>query len=672
MAGFDPKAFAAQYGGAPAQPVAGAPVPEPVAQPTVAAPTAGFDPKAFATQYNKPKEDVVQEMHPDFTAKDRFVVKNFASGDEQAVSYLQARHPNLEIRVAPDGQIQAKKKGAKDEPYRVLDPDSGLLETIGGLATFQPEAWQDLGDVGYDLASGVGTGLATGAAGVAGGAASGGTMALPAAAAAGAGASMGFEGLKQGIGKALGIEDNFDATNLGIAGATGALSPLLLGTGATAGQLAKGAIKNNLDDAGRLALQQAQRGAIGRGVDRFGKPLLAKIGSMASGASEDSLKTLGAHYDDIVRLEKDPEAITNFTKAAGQQVGNKLRGAKTAAWETYEGALQQAADDGASIPVGHVSEPLKEALAKAVAIAKETKTEGSKELASELRAEFRRLFTYMEPKIDPATGEAVLDAAGKAVMVRRELDELSPMAAARLEQMLGDMGKLKQLKPDRLGVGNRFNAGQGVDDKALAGLGVDMKKRLAEALEEAIGGEGMAARGAYGQVVNLEKRAAPLLKNPQKAFSTLRNADKTPNAPTAELFQKLDTTFGTDLTDRARIMEAYSTFAKPSAVPLSGAGATSTSRSVPLAIGGGALGYWAGSTQGGEGRGTGMLGGAAGSLAGGFLGSPAMMRRAIAAGIKGGKVNQFFAPLRSGVGGQMMQPAVEFGYEQYSPWRDMK
>jgi hypothetical protein len=104
--------------------------------------------------------------------------------------------------------------------------------------------------------------------------------------------------------------------------------------------------------------------------------------------------------------------------------------------------------------------------------------------------------------------------------------------------------------------------------------------------------------------------------------------------------------------ERGNILEAYSNFAKPSATPLSSGGATSTSRSIPLAAAGGGLGYYLGSSQGGDGRGSGVLGGLAGGALGGLVGSPAMMRRAIAAGIKSGKFNQALGPIRPGMGGQ--------------------
>jgi hypothetical protein len=604
---------------------------------------AELDARIAAAEKSKDAPEVLQEMHPDFTVKDRFVVKNFASGDDQAVSYLQARHPNLEVRLAPNGQIQAKGRG-KAEPYRVLDPNNGLMETVAGLATFRPEAWQDVADVGYDVASGVGTGLATGAAGVAG-AAAGGVGAIPAAAAAGAGASMGFEGLKQGIGKALGIENNFDGTNLGIAGATGALSPLLLGTGATAGQLAKGALKGGLDDAGKLAMQQAQRGAIGRGVDAYGKPLLAKIGSAASGVSEEVLETYGKHADTIKRMENDPKAITNFTTETGKLVGDKTRAAEQAAWKTYSEAVKNSTDPVDMTPVLALRD---EALESVKERFEGYSTRENKEIERELKKAFARV-------------------------LRSDTTEISAESAAQLSQSLGTLAEYGTLKPVNMGV-NTGLQGMTPVERQIAITARKLKDQVDAGLEAVLPDNAMQARAQYGEIANLHRRADALIRDPKQAFASLRNADKTSNLPNAELFHELDQRVGTDLIERSKILDTFGTLRKKTAssVPLSSGGATSTTRSVPLSAAGGLAGYYLGSQNGGGGHGTGTLGAGIGMATGAFLGSPAMMRRAIDWGLKGGKANQFLAPARSGVGGQMLQPAVEQKYEQFSPWLGIK
>jgi hypothetical protein len=256
---------------------------------------------AKIAELSKNGAPTIQEMHPDFTAADRLVVKNFSNNNEAAVNYLQKRHPTLEIKVDDKSkQILARKRDGSEAGYRTLDPDTGFFSN-------PKEMLQDLGDVGYDILSGVGTSAATAAGGVAG-VGAGGIGALPAAALAGAGASTGLEGLKQSIGKALGVGE-FDGSDLAAAGVAGAVSPLLFGTGASAAQLAK---KGITDEAAQLA----QRGAFGRGWDVAKDKVLPWVGEKVSGVSGDALRTLGQKYDDLLALEKDPMAITNLTEKA--------------------------------------------------------------------------------------------------------------------------------------------------------------------------------------------------------------------------------------------------------------------------------------------------------------------------------------------------------------------
>ncbi len=593
-----------------------------------------------------------QEMHPDFTDADRLVVKNFATNNEAATNYLQKRHPNLEISVDKTSQqLRARRRDGSEKEYRVLDPENGFFGTLARPG----ELLRDVGDVGYDVASGIGSGVATAAAGVAGAAASGGALAIPAAMAGGAASSAGLEGLKQAIGSQLGLENNYDGTDIAIAGGAGAISPLLFGTGAGAKQVAKAGVT-----------QASQRGLPGMAWDGVKSSVLPRMGASASGASKEAVKTLGTHYDDLARLEKDPLAITNFTREAGQNVRKKLGAAKNQAYGVYQAGLQEAQDAGAMVDVSDVSLPLKEAIERAQELADESPgNEASHELVSQLREQFKKHFIKTEEVTVP---EQVRDALTGAMMdtgkvttktVQRELDVLSPRAAADLERRLGEMGELSLLKPDGLGAGNRHGNASN-DEKAIRELGAAMKNILGEHLDAVLPEGAMAARRRTGEIINLQKRAATLIKSPQKAFSSLRNADKTPNATTAELFSQLDREFSTDLVDRAHMMDAYATFGKPSSVPLSGAGSTSTSRSIPAAATGtaigGTLGYYGGPN---EDRGFyGAVGAFGGGALGSMGGSPAMIRRYIKAGLGAQRLNQGLGPLRPGLGGQALQ----------SPW----
>lgn len=615
MSNFDPDAFLAKRAAPPPTP-------------SVAAPAAGFDPDAFLAKTRPQGEEVIQEMHPAFSDKDRFVVKNFASGQDQALTYLQKRHPNLELRVANGDQIQAREKG-KETAYRVLDPDTGF---------FSKDMLRDAGDIVYDAFSGVGTGLATGAAGAAGAVGGVGVGAVPAAMAGGAAASAGFEGLKQALGDSLGIEDNYDATNLAIAGGAGAVSPLLFGTGATAGQVAKGALQKKV---GAEAATAAQRGLVGRGVDAYGKPLLAKIGSAASGVSEDVLETFGRKADKIKSMENDPKAVTNFVTETGKMIGDKARKAEQQAWNTYSDAVKNTT---AAVDLTPVVALKNQVIATAEAHADELGTKTNLDAAAALKQ-----------ALDDALSVDGADVA-----------ETSAQAAARLSQNLGTLAEHGSLKPVNMGV-NTGLGGMSATEREIAIAARQLKQELDQALEAVLPEPALAARARYGEIANLHRRADELIRTPKQAFASLRNADKTPNITNAELLHELDTTLGTDLIDRSKILDSFATLRRKTAstVPLGSGGATSTSRSIPLAAGGGAAGYYLGSSQGGEGRGTGVLGGFGGMALGGFLGSPAMMRRAIEAGLMLRKADQAVGPMVPGFGSQVLQDKV-------SPWMGVK
>jgi hypothetical protein len=261
-----------------------------------------------------PEPMTIQEQHPDLTWKDRLVIKNLSTSPESAMKYLQKEHPNLEIEYNDSGAIRVKRKDEKD--YRVLDPDTGISD-IGELA-------KDIGDVGYDVLSGIGTGVATAAGGLAG-AVGGGIGALPGAALAGASASGGLEAARQGFGSAFGLEDNMDTGQILGSTAAGAVSPLLFGTGATAAnvggkglaaRLARG-LGKELPEAGTdaaKAMLRSQRGlpavATGKVIDKYAP----RLGGFLSGTPTQTVTDLSDNIDDVAKYELDSTALKDFVE----------------------------------------------------------------------------------------------------------------------------------------------------------------------------------------------------------------------------------------------------------------------------------------------------------------------------------------------------------------------
>lgn len=227
---------------------------------------------------------VTQEMHPELSFGDRFKVKNFGSNTEDSIAYLRKQHPDLEF-ADKAGQIVAKGRG--EASWRPLDP-----------AGFDA---QDVTDLGYDALAGFGTGLATAAGGIAGN--------IPGAVGAGAASSGAAEALRQAIGRELGVAPEFSGQDIAIATGAGALSPVFLGSGATAGAAGKAAAKGLAKSEAAEALQKSLGKftlegvadtaptkeavlAAQRGVSRF-LPTASGAATTAAGAADTALGFLG-------------------------------------------------------------------------------------------------------------------------------------------------------------------------------------------------------------------------------------------------------------------------------------------------------------------------------------------------------------------------------------------
>lgn len=167
-----------------------------------------------------------QEMHPDISFADRAIIKNFSQSPKVSQMYLTKKYPNADVKLSKDGQIMFKRKNEKE--YKVLDP-SGF-------------DWQDLTDVGFDVASGIGEGASTIAGGMLG-AGAGPVGAVAGGVAAGGAAAGASEALRQKLGQALGLPQEIDSGDVATSAGFGAGGTLLFGPG---GKVGKEAAKNTL------------------------------------------------------------------------------------------------------------------------------------------------------------------------------------------------------------------------------------------------------------------------------------------------------------------------------------------------------------------------------------------------------------------------------------------
>jgi hypothetical protein len=144
------------------------------------------------------------------SVQDRALLKNVI-GKEPALQEKALQERGFQTRFV-DEQLQVKMPG--DIRFKVVDPKGFDV--------------QDISDVGVDIAEGVVTGLATGAKalGLVGAPVTGGAS-LAATSALGGASTAGFEGLRQGVGKLLGLREEIDAGEIATAGAIGASVPFL-------------------------------------------------------------------------------------------------------------------------------------------------------------------------------------------------------------------------------------------------------------------------------------------------------------------------------------------------------------------------------------------------------------------------------------------------------------
>lgn len=572
----------------------------------------------------------IQEMHPDFTVADRFVVKNFGGSPEDQVGYLQKRHPNLEI-TADKGNIKARSKGS-NEPYKVLDPDLNMPSTgstLGDIGQGAKEGLMDLGDVGWDALSGVGTTAATAAGGLAGGLLGGGVGALPVAMAAGGAAGAGLEGMRQGIGGLLGVNSG-NLANVGWSAAGGTAGPLLFGTGATGAQVAAKAAENGLAPDVAQSLLSSQSGLLGRARDAVAGAIPA-IGEKLSGVPADRIKGLMENYSNL-----GARPLRQIAEDTASSVKDAVAGAKSAAWDTYQNIVSQSKTP---VDVTPVRQAFQDAIKKAEA--NSSGTEASQELVDKLKAAYDKHFMVDKVVSSAAPQEVatgLLDASGNPLTktvegvaektVRVPVDNLLPNQAAQLDKELSEVAGFSGLGAGAQG-GNRYGQAATYADKAIGQTAASAKKALDESMADVLLPDALNAKANYARVANLGKQAEPLFKGTDKTLATMRNMSSDANEGKKELLDQLDKEFGTKIGETSRLVGARASFLKPSPLPVSSKGTTSTSRSGLLGAGGALLGAKIDQDYN---HGSGVGGGIAGGALGGLLGGPAALKAYIGLG----------------------------------------
>lgn len=619
---------------------------------------------------------IIQEFHPDIDYNDRRITKWYSKDPSTSLNYFQKKYQNMDFKLSGNDQILAKRKDEKD--YRVVDPDTGFSPLSNPM-----EALRDIGDIGYDVASSIGTGIATAAGGLAGTAA-GGVGALPAAAAAGAASSAGAEYLRQKLGKSAGLAQDVELTDTDViaSGLAGAAAPLMFGTGgsvvrAAAPKAAKGLIGKTAQTVigkplravgelterparalagglmrrgvGKLTeegVEQAQRGLVGR----LGSAAGGKIrGAMAgiSGAPREAIEAV-AKQDDLIDELGDIEGtgLLERIEDYGQKVKDRFTDVKQAKYKVFSDAVETLGDKERINVTG-----LKNELIDAI---KETTRGKQTDFKMEKRQRLQGMLKeYFEHTVDEVI--EVVDETGKTVKkkikVRKPIERLSVSDAVELEGQLAEMAGYHTQNTARVS-GSNIDAKSSKIDKEFKSIANRFKRQLSKELDIKMPENAIAARKEYGQIREMEKGIESMSQNPRAFFRNLRNSDIMSNMTNRQFMNRVDQRLGTDLAKEAQLYKGVEAFGTGEQTFFQ---TMSRFKSYPA----GAIGAAAGAyTQRESGIGGSLEGAAAGGLLGAAIGSPWAMRKYLQGTIKAQALQKNLGPVAIGAEGKFIR----------SPW----
>lgn len=544
-----------------------------------------------ANQYDA---KTVQEMHPSISAQDRLIVKNLSNSPESATKYLQEKYPDMEIKF---DQGQYKIRGAGESDYKVLDPDTGF---------FSSDFVSDTGDIVSDVGSAAVEGLGTAAGGVAGFFGGGGFGAVPGAMAGGAATSAGTEYLRQRLGQALGVNENVNAGDVGVAGVAGGISPLLFGADKLPG--VKSAFKSGAKRFGKElteeAYDQAARGGVKRVWDGTKNTVAPWIGEKVSGVGRGTIRSFANNIDEVDELSKS--GIDEYTGQIYDKVQDYFRTTKDNAGKELVDAIE---NSGKKVSIKNAKQQYINAANKIIEDAGGELTNADQKKLKQLDKIFKENFGRVDA--DDFISDEI--PAKRAWNIQKDLNQTAKWGQDMTPADVHTKGVARQ---------SYFDINQGLDEASdgLTSTAKDRFRAAALAEEEIL------------PKFSGKTRADSI----QKTYNLLSGLDKQSKAVLKERLGKMADDGALDLSNESEILNAYRSFGKPKLTPVSSGGTTSTSRTIPLAIAGASLGSLAGYNSGGGYAGA-TLGGGAGALVGSALGSPAALKAIIKANRAAGR-----------------------------------
>jgi hypothetical protein len=553
----------------------------------------------------KPEEKELKVLNEpaDISWKDRIVLKNFGGDIPSQVNYLksQKKYKDFDISSDEDGII-AKKKG--ESAYKKLDPP-GVTSPL--------EAAKDITDVGYDLASAVGTGLATTSAGLAGGLSSFGLGAVPSAAAAGGAASGGFEYLKQKIGQGLGASGKTNLADIGVATALGALPIAALGTGATKSMAAKaiskpGAAEKFLvkadlpmffDEAGKLSAESKElatkefidkqkgflKGAGGKLTEWFtgagnSKDIADALDNTPSKVIDDliangvGLNPQGKYTNqEIVKVLNNQGAMGEFGQTAANTAVDALQNNKMTISREIEGNIPL----DKSFELTQYGNKLEDVVDEGM----KSKTEAGLALADKAKEILRKYFRETELPID-AEGKIIRARGGQRPVyvnvkefqsIQQQLKDIADVAANPMVVDTKDI-TTKRLRQDLM----------------------DASQRMSDDFWDAIPDESL--KGRYAKYKSDFRALEKYFRTPESAAKLMSNINNKSNRILKEKITKFDKDYKTNLMDLTKIANTAKIFGDDSLQAVSTKGTTSTSKLLNAQEAAGTMAYMGGLASG--------------------------------------------------------------------------
>jgi len=492
---------------------------------------------------NSDKLEIKDEIHP--AIKDnlgsRVFAKGFGNDQEKQANYIKSQFPDMDVQIKK-GDIVLRDAGETE--YRKLDPGAFSIA----------EAGRDVADLAWDLTSMAVEGAATTAGFLAG--------SVPGAIAAGSAAGAGMEGIRQTIGQLGGMDQDFDAGSVAIAGLTGGIAAPIAGSGATLKQMGKSLLKKGYAPGSKelaAALIKSSKhnaGLIGNATSK----VMTKGTSVLSGVDQDVIEYATRNMEAIENLDKVD--LGTFMEGKLGKMGTKYNEARTKIGKEMGAAFDELDQ---KIDIGDLRENFDGILKEYEQIPVDSRTADMTEKIATVRSELENIFGATK-KVD--TG--IVDESGKNIIRTIEPETIvTPEKALALKESLSDLAQLGNTK---MGLADRFGKSKPVFQKRLAGAAgaawTDLSTKLDNAVEALAdnGGSSIDIKGLkskYKELKLLQGQLGNKFSNPETAFNILSNMNKKNKRVLMSTVKRADKALGTNLTDEARLLSAYSTFGKP-------------------------------------------------------------------------------------------------------------